>query len=232
MTRIVLCLLFLRATFVVCAGFQMQPIGVTPDNTTINMVTRYTFAITRSSDQLGYTTPWDSQLVPAGSNFTITFPTGYNTAYGYTSQVNGTTYPVTQTGQNITIQGLFPVDTAVDTMTVVINNVLNPSPAFSTDEFLCFLGNDFTNISDGSYASVTLTAGAFKACTVGFSPGTVNKTNSFMQVGVTIQNGIPAGSSIIITMPSLGYWYYDIAKQAFPVAASMACSNTSSVLTS
>jgi len=118
---------------VLCVGFEMQPMGVSANITTINTLALYTFTIVRSFDPSSYPTPWNTTLVPAGSNLTIQFPTGYNTSYGYWSQVNGTNYSLVQDGLNISLLGLFPTDTALDTMTLLIGNVLNPSPAFTTD---------------------------------------------------------------------------------------------------
>jgi hypothetical protein len=209
-------------------GFQMQPLSVSCDNTTINVATTYTIVITRTYDATGIPTAWDTQPVPAGSNLTIVFPSGYNTAYGYTLQANGTTYPFVQSGQNITITSLFTTNTALDSLTLLIGNVLNPTPAITTDEFLCYVGSDYTNLTTDNFASVTLTPGSFKSCSITFSPTTVNKTGSSMQVAVTIQNDVPAGSSVLVTMPSLGYWFYDIAKQSFPTKTSMTCANISS----
>lgn len=214
---------------VLCHGFQMQSLIVSCDSTTINTVANYTFIVTRSLDQESVTTPWDTELVPAGSNLIIKFPSDYNTSYGYTSEVNGVAYPIIQVGQNISITGLFPSNTALDTMTLIIRNVLNPSPAATTDEFLCYLANDYTNTTADNSASITLSPANFKNCSITFSPSTVNKTGVAMLVLATTQSDIPAGGSILVTFPSLGYWYYDVAKQSFPIKTTMTCSNTTTV---
>jgi hypothetical protein len=104
--------------------------------------------------------------------------------------------------------------------------VLNPSPAFTTDEFLGYVGNEYTLANDG-FASVTLTAAAFKACSVTFNPSNVNKSG-VMQISATPQNTIPSTGTVLVSFPSLGYWFYDINTIAFPVVSSMACSNTTS----
>lgn len=150
--------------------------------------------------------------MPAGSTLIIRFPQGYNTSYGYSCQVGGITYSCSASGQNITITGIFSQATAIDTLSVVISNVLNPTPALTTTDFLCYLGNDYTTESATGYASVTLQAGALKDCSVSFNPTTVNKTAA-MRIYATPTNSIGLSSSVVVTFPSLGYWYYDLARQ-------------------
>lgn len=206
----------------------MRPLDVSPDSYVINTVTRYTITVNRQYDKEGYSTPWDTELVPAGSSLIIRFPQGYNTSYGYSCQVGGVSYSCTATGQNITITGLFSQARAVDMLIVTITNVLNPSPALTTTDFICYLGNDYTTESATGYASVTLLAGTLKDCTVTFNPTTANKTGS-MRIYATPSNSIGSTSSVILTFPSLGYWYYDLARQEFPVTSSMTCANLTTV---
>jgi hypothetical protein len=132
----------------------------------------------------------------------------------------------------VTFPGLFPNDTALDTITVTINYILNPSPASTTSDFLCYVGDDYTLPSDNNSASVTLTAGNFKSCSVTFNPNIVNKTNSYMQISAIVQNDIPSAGSVIVTMPKTNYWYYDIGHQVFPISMNslMLCSNTTTVI--
>ncbi len=58
------------------------------DSTTINVVTNYRFYFDRTIDNSGVTTPYATNLVPAGSNVIIQFPTSYNISAGsYTCSV-------------------------------------------------------------------------------------------------------------------------------------------------
>lgn len=208
------------------AGFIMQPLTVSPVATTINTVTNFTIFFNRAWDPSGFGTNWASEAVPAGSNLTITFPTGYNTSYGYSCQANNVPATCTAVGQNVTLTGLFPTSNYLQNITILVTNVLNPSPAFTTDEFLGYVGNDYTVAQDG-FASITLTAANFAACSVTFNPSNVNKSG-VMLVGATPTNTIPSTGSVVVNFPSLGYWYYDISAIPFPVLSSMTCSNTTS----
>jgi hypothetical protein len=118
----------------VITGFLILPL-------TVNTVTNYTIFMNRAIDPSIFQTPWDTIPVPAGSNLTITFPAGYNTLYGYLCQANNVPAPCTVVGMNVTITGLFPVDTYLQNITIIITNVLNPSPAFVTAEFLGYVGS-------------------------------------------------------------------------------------------
>lgn len=111
----------------------MQPLTVSPLSTTINTLTNYSIFFNRAYDPSGIGTNWATQVVPAGSNIVITFPTGYNTSYGYACQANNVATPCTVSGQNVTLSGLFPSDNYLQNITILITNVLNPSPAFTTD---------------------------------------------------------------------------------------------------
>lgn len=202
----------------------MQPLSITPSSTTINTISTYTIVMNRAFDPSGFATAWQTELVPAGSNLTIRFPAGYNTSYGYTCTVNDLAKTCTPSGQNVTFEGLFPTAQALESVTIVISNVLNPSPAYVTDEFLGYVGNDFTLAGDG-LASVTLTPASFQTCSVTFNPSTVNKTGA-MTINVTPQNSIPSTGTVVVSFPSLGYWFNDISSTPFPVTSSMTCSNT------
>lgn len=202
----------------------MMPLTVTPVSTTINIATNYTILLNRAFDPSTSATNWNSQVVPAGSKLIITFPTGYNTSYGYSCQANNVAASCSPTGQNLSITGLFPTDSYLENITLLIINVLNPSPAFTTDEFLGYVGIDYTQPGDG-FASVALTAATFSACSVTFNPSSVNKSGS-MIIGATPQNTIPSTGTVAVSFPALGYWYYDISMTGFPVVSSMTCSNT------
>lgn len=111
-------------------------------------------------------------------------------------------------------------------MTIVIDNVLNPSPAVLTDEFVVTIGPDTT--ASSAYATVQLNSDNFTFCSITFSPNSLNKSNSIMIVSAKPQNPIPSTGYLIVTYPSTGYWTYDLALQQFPTS-NATCSNGTSV---
>lgn len=162
------------------------------------------------------------------------FPSVYSTLAGYNCNVPSY---FTQTpydgcyvsGQKLIIPNLFPTDTALKDMTIVVNNVRNPTPATTTAEFMATIGNDYTVASANPNAVVILTPANFQSCTVSFSPGNVNR-NASMVIATTPTNSIPADGTILVTFPNAGSWFYDIMLQPFGVSSSMLCINTTSVL--
>lgn len=78
--------------------------------------------------------------------------------------------------QNLTITDMFPTDSALSGLTIVINNVLNPSPAIQTSSFLGFIGNDYTISNSLDVDLVVLQPATFASCGITFSPAFVNKT--------------------------------------------------------
>lgn len=66
-------------------------------------------------------------------------------------------------GHNLTISGSFSVDTNnVSGILVTVNNVLNPSPAFTTSDFIGYIGTEFSGT--GSYSYVVLSPTNFITC--------------------------------------------------------------------
>lgn len=209
-------------------GFIFAPIAVAPSTSTINQVTSYSFFIDRSTGSDGLPTAY-STPVPISSNITLKFPSIYNTSYGYTCTVDSVTYSCTSVGQNVVITGYFTTAIAVTTLTVVVSNVLNPTPAMETGEFVVTIGIDTSDTSSSNLAGVQLQSDNFTTCSINFSPNTVNKSGVAMQVYATPRNAIPSTGYIVVTFPSLGYWLNDIASQAFPVSSSMTCANATTV---
>lgn len=208
-------------------AFTFKFVDVAADTTVINKVTFYTFSVNRMEDSVGYATPF-STPVPAGSNITVKFPPVYNTSYGYNCLVDNVIYSCSNVGQLIVITGYFTTDIAVSTMTIVINNVLNPSPASLTAEFIVTMGDDSSDVSTNNFAAVQLQSDNFTSCSITFSPNVLNRTNIAMTIRASPQNPIPSTGSIVITYPSTNKWFYDLANQAFPTS-SATCTNGSTV---
>lgn len=60
----------------------------------------------------------------------------------------------------------------------MISNVINPSPALTTQAFKGTIGNDNSNVYYGDL--VTLLPGQFESCGITFSPAVVNSTASMI----------------------------------------------------
>lgn len=128
------------------------------------------------------------------------------------------------------IQNYFTTAKTVTTLSVVVSNVLNPVPAVLTDEFVITIGVD---VSDTGYgiSAVQLESDNFTACSVTYTPTSVNRANSAMLISATPLNTIPSTGYIVITLPNQNAWSYDISSNTFPLSSSsLTCTNTTSVL--
>lgn len=114
-------------------------------------------------------------------------------------------------------------------VTVTISNIVNPSPALTTGEFLATIGNDYVQAGVSNLGTITLTA-ANQNCTITFSPGYVNRTST-MVFQIIPTNPIPATGYLQVQFPIVGYWQNDLAafNQTFRLNSSMSCSSQSSV---
>jgi hypothetical protein len=52
------------------------------------------------------------------------------------------TYACAIIGQNLSISGIMATDSYIANISIVVSNVLNPSPAVTTDNFVIQIGND------------------------------------------------------------------------------------------
>lgn len=189
--------------------------SVTPSTTTITTLTTYTFTAMRNFDALLATTPYNSQLVPAGSNITVIFPQQYNLATHIPvldslmiDFVPSTGTAVTIVGNNFTITGAVPSALGIANVVVTVSNVMNPSPALTTDPFLIAIGNDISSTSTA--AAITLTPAAFLACSLAFSPSTVN-TTSQLQLKLSPTNALSDNDYVVVVFPSSLQWSQDIS---------------------
>lgn len=166
--------------------------------------------------------------MPAGSNITIKFPPIYNTSYGYSCFIDNINYTCSPVGQNVIITGYFTTSIAVQTMSIIVSNILNPSPASQTAEFVVTVGIDVSDTSSNNFAAVQLQSDNFTACSITFTPNTLNKTNVAMIIHATPQNPIPSTGYIVVTYPTNNKYFYDIAGQNLPVS-NATCTNYSTV---
>ena len=121
------------------------------DNSTINTVTTYTFDVLRNLDSNLNPTPYDTQLVPAGSTIIVTFPIQFDLSLTLPTcsqlSINDITIPILQytssrSSNNIIISGAIPSTLAIASASIKISNVTNPYPALTTDPFIITIGSD------------------------------------------------------------------------------------------
>lgn len=231
MLRWMLCSLLLTQ----CAAFTFIYPSVTPELLTINTLTTYTFLGLRNFDITGNFTPYSTQLVPAGSSIVLNFPTQYTLTTPTVSTLLIDDAPVTGfsftvTTNAITITNAILTNSAIANVTITVDEVLNPYPAITTNPFIINIGADISASSDSS--AVTLTPGTFTACSVTFSPTTVNTTGA-MVVSITPANKILANDYIVITFPSILQWSQDVStSHALPIGSALTCTKISGSVSS
>lgn len=101
------------------------------------------------------------------------------------------------------INGLFGSLSYVQSLTIRMQNVQNPSPAITTDNFIVQIGNDVS--LNTSVASITLTPTKLSLVNATFDPKTVNTTGNLI-LTFKSQNIIKAGSNLVVTFPILLVW--------------------------
>jgi hypothetical protein len=132
-------------------------------------------------------------------------------------------------GQKLILPGLFPIDTFLRNMTIIVQGVLNPLPAIITDEFMGTVGDETTVPSSNPNAIVALEPASLTGCTITFSPTSVNRINN-MVITATPTNPISLNGTVLVTFPPSGSWFYDIQSQSFGVTTgAMVCTNATSV---
>jgi hypothetical protein len=131
-------------------------------------------------------------------------------------------------GYKVIASGIVNTNTFISSIILWVHNILNPSPAFTTDNFYGTIGSDSTGI--GFYASVvTLEPAQFLSCSITFSPNIVNSTGNMILTMVPT-NAIPSTGSIQVQFPSSLRWTNDLSSTNFlPISSSMACTNVSNV---
>lgn len=209
--------------------------SVSPNVLTINTITTYTFFAERSYDINLSPTPYSTQLVPSGSPIIIQFPSQYalsspNVSSLLINDASISSFTFNVSSNNITITNVIGNNSAIANVTITVDNILNPYPAITTNPFIIVIGNDVSASSTSS--SITLTPGTFVACSVSFSPSTVNTTGA-MVVSLTPKNKILGNNSIVITFPPSLQWSQDIStSHSLPIGSALTCVNVSGAVTS
>lgn len=203
--------------------------------TTINTLAQYTVTLQRQFTQDIASTPWNTQLVPAGSQLIVNFPVEFIFSGNESCDLvliggnmpNTFSFVSNPGNRTITVSGAIDTAQYISDVTLVISNVLNPSPALTTSAFLASVG--FDNSANDPFAAVTLTPGAFSQPMATFSPSTANTTGNLI-ITVTSANKMPIGSAFTVTFPSSLSWAEDVAGSThrLPLGSTMSCSSLSS----
>lgn len=169
-------------------------------------MTKYTIVYDRTQQNFGISIDVTQYPIAAGSNMTLTIPTSYTiptSTLGVSAMVNGgvVSFPTyTITSNTITITGLFLNQTIVYNITLILTNMLNPSPAITTDAFTGTIGGDY---AEPQYlrSVVVLQPAQFQSCYMTFNPSYVNRTSA-MVVKINTTTLIPSNGIIQIVFPS------------------------------
>lgn len=145
-----------------------------------------------------------------------------------TNVIFSTTYTCSISGQNLTITGIVTVDSYIANISIIVSNVLNPSPAVTTDNFVIRIGNDVSQ--NESISSVTLLPTIFSQMSATFDSNIVNTTGSLI-LTLTSSNKIVGYSNIIIKFPSSLTWSRQISSgYVLALSSTLTCKGTSPIL--
>lgn len=200
--------------------------------TTINTLTTYTITITRQISPTGEVTAWDAPMKSTDS-IIIQFPNQYTlqSTYACTSTIEtaggsracSNACNLVPTTKNLAVAGCFDTNTsAVKRITVVIENVLNPTPAMTTGSIYATIGADSTVA--GSDATVSLSPDLLQ-CKITFSPPAYFNKSQTMVITMTTKNAIPAGGGVKVAFPTQNYWTGDLGLQPFGIVSTIGCSS-------
>lgn len=110
-----------------------------------------------------------------------------------------------------------------------INNVRNPSPAFTTNPFTGTIGVDYAD-PIGVNSIVVLVPDNFTQCYMTFNPKFVNRTSA-MQIRIVTKSNLPIDGVVEVVFPS-NQWSEGLATSAtnyLPISNSMTCGSLTSV---
>ena len=161
-------------------SFTFKELQVSANTLAINTTATYTILYDRKQTNSFSTTAWATTPLNTTSNVVLTFPTQYaltdSVACLYQKNSSGNFFNTACTRNNneLTISGIFANGELVETLTLQINNVLNPSPSGTTGSFSGSIGDD-TAAAIGVNSVVTLVA-ASSTCSFTFTPNTVYST--------------------------------------------------------
>jgi hypothetical protein len=121
---------------------------VSADTYIIGALAKYTIIYDRTVQNFGIPNDVNTSPVPSIATLTLTIPSVYTVDYSITlsAVVNSgaAVFPnYTITSNIITVNSLFTTTSIVETVTIIIQNLRNPSPALTTDAFEGTIGVDY-----------------------------------------------------------------------------------------
>ena len=171
--------------------FEFKELQVSANTLAINTTATYTVLYDRKQSNTFSTTAWATTPLNTTSNVILTFPLQYSLTdsvickYQINSTGNFFTNACTRNNNELTLAGLFADGTLLQTLTLQISNVINPSPSGTTGHFTGSIGDDVAS-AIGVNSVVTLVA-ASSTCSFTFNPNIVYSTAN-MVFTVTITN--------------------------------------------
>jgi hypothetical protein len=180
---------------------NIKELDVSADTYIIGALAKYTIVYDRTFQNFGVSNDIDANPVPVSATLTLTVPPVYTFDYTITLSaiVNGgaSVFPNYTISSNIiTVNNLFASTPIVSTVSVIIQNLRNPSPAIITDAFVGTIGVDY---AEPNYLKsvVVLRPAQFQSCFISFSPKFVNRTSS-MVFTVVPRTMIPSNGGLQI----------------------------------
>jgi hypothetical protein len=165
-------------------SLNIKELDVSANTYVIGALAKYTILYDRTFQNFGISNDIDANPVPANATLTLTVPSVYNFDYTITLSaiVNGgaSVFPNYTISSNIiTVNNLFASTPIVSTVSIVIQNLRNPSPAIITDAFVGLIGIDY---AEPIYLKsvVVLQPAPFQSCYMTFNPKFVNRTSSMV----------------------------------------------------
>lgn len=106
-------------------------------------------------------------------------------------------------------------------MFIVLDNIVNPAVALSTDPFIGVIGLDYSSSSPS--AQLTFTPAILASLSVTFAGKVVNRTSD-MIISMVTTNQIPVNGKVTVQFPSTLVWARDIAtNNLIPINTTLAC---------
>ena len=125
-------------------------------------------------------------------------------------------------GNKVIIRNAIKSNSYISKVTIVIGNIVNPSPAFRTDEFTGQIGSDFA-VSNGN-SNVQLEASNFISCSATFNSAPANRTGQTLTISLLSSELMDTDVYIVVTFPL--FWTRDLAQQSMPIANTMICNSS------
>lgn len=116
------------------------------DTKTINTRTTYSFDFDRTKDDNFDATPYSTSLISTADTIKVNFPQAY-TLSSVTCSIsvdsgNWVTPSCSVVGQVVVVSNFLTASTPIGKVTLAVSNILNPTPAITTDYFTGSIGSD------------------------------------------------------------------------------------------